>query len=455
MKKILLLAVVVLMFVGVKAQTTHSIIAGPMVGHVEFRTAIIWAQFKADVRQAYIVFAQKGLDLMKGEQANFELQGGSFNTGKALLAGLSPATTYQYGIYVDNKKQLLAKGEITTQALWQWRTDAPDFNFITGSCAYINEPVFDRPGKPYGGDSSIFEAMAKEKSSFMLWLGDNWYTREVDYYSEWGLNYRAAKDRSTKVLQPLLKAMPNYAIWDDHDYGPNDADKSYVLKESGRKTFANFWANPSYGHNNQGIYTKFTWNDIDVFMLDDRWWRSNDDMADSVDGKPNAEKQMFGKQQLDWLKNALLQSKSNGNITFRIIATGSQVLNPGSTADAFRKFSAEYYELMAFISSAKINGVVFLTGDRHHSEIIKVNNQGSYPLYDITASPLTAGTHKFGGIEQNNPFRVVGVDQLQNFARVSFSGKKRDRKMTVEFVGVKGEKLAEWSTSIKDLTAPK
>jgi len=439
----------------VLAQPKSVLVSGPMIGHVELRTATIWAQFEYTIKQANVLYNTKGSDVAKGNVVTFNLDKSEFNTGTAVLTGLMPGTTYQYAIYTDNKKTIIASGEVTTQDLWQWRKDAPDFSFIAGSCLYINEPVFDRPGKPYGGDSSIFETMAKEKSSFMLWLGDNWYTREVDYYSVWGLNYRAAKDRSTKVLQPFLKAMPHYAIWDDHDYGPNDVDKSYVLKENSRQTFKKFWANPSYGFNEQGIYSKFTWNDVDVFMLDDRWWRSNDEMPDSINGKPNEEKEMFGRQQLDWLKNALLQSKVNTNISFRIIATGSQVLNPASPYDAFRKFPKEYNELMQFISSQKINGVVFMTGDRHHSEIIKVDNPGSYPLHDITASPLTSGTHVFSGPEKNNPYRLVGVDKVQNYVRVSFSGKKRDRKMMVEFIGIKGERLGEWSTSIKDLTAPR
>ena len=48
---------------------------------------------------------------------------------------------------------------------------APEFSFLAGACSYFNEPIYDRPGKPYGSDSSIFETMAKEKAAFMLWLG--------------------------------------------------------------------------------------------------------------------------------------------------------------------------------------------------------------------------------------------------------------------------------------------
>jgi alkaline phosphatase D len=74
-----------------------------------------------------------------------------------------------------------------------------------------------------------------------------------------------------------------------------------------------------------------------------------------------------------------------------------------------------------------------------------VERPGAYPLYDITVSPLTSGTHKFFGPEANNPYRVFGLDEKQNYARFHFSGKKDERKLTVQFIGLKGEKLGTWS----------
>jgi alkaline phosphatase D len=182
-------------------------------------------------------------------------------------------------------------------------------------------------------------------------------------------------------------------------------------------------------------------------MTDDRWWRSDDEMKDSVDGFPNDEKKMLGEQQMEWLKNSLLYS----NATFKIIVAGSQVLNPLSPFERFGNFPAEYDELMNFIKDYKINGVLFLTGDRHHSEIIKLNRPGDYSLFDITVSPLTSATHPFSGVEKNNPFRVLGIDEKQNYAKFSFSGRRGDRKLTVIFFGIKGDKLGEWSISEKEL----
>ena len=438
-----------LFFSTISFAQKSEIVSGPMIGHTELRTAKIWVEFTEGIKDAQLIFSEKGKPWRKKAKTISNVNP-YFNVVHYELNDLQPGTSYEYELKYNTKT--LASGTVKTQELWQWRKPAPDFSFLAGSCSYFNETQFDRPGRPYGGDLSIFSTMSKEPASFMLWLGDNWYTREVDYYSEWGLHKRASTDRKLPLLQPLWSAMPHYAIWDDHDFGWNDGDKSYPFKEASRAAFNSYWLNPSSGMDNKAIYTKFTWNDVDVFMLDDRWYRSNDNMKDSINGMPNPDKEMFGKDQMDWLKNALLQSKTNASINFRIIATGSQMLNPRSPFDCFRRFPKEYNDFMKFLHDNEINGLVFMTGDRHHSEIIKLDRQGTYPLYDITASPLTSGTHEFSGPEKNNPFRVVGVDKVQNYARVSFTGTGAARKMKVEFVGVKGELIAEWSVTKDQLS---
>ena len=445
------LVLAMLWAVSGNTQTKSGLIAGPMLGQNDYRTIKIWMEPGPDITSMSIRYRQKGtttpfknklLPLAATAQMN------DFNPVQTEIGGLEPGTTYEYTILI-NGKQTYYSGEFSTRELWQWRKPAPDFSFLTGSCTYFNEPPYDRPGKPYGLDSSIFETMAKERAAFMLWLGDNWYTREVDYTAEWGLWYRASRDRSMPVLQPFLKAMPHYAIWDDHDYGPNDLGKSYHLKNVSREVFSKYWANPSYGNGREGIYTKVSYSDVDFFLLDDRTWRTEDDMPSTINGQPNPHKQMLGKEQLDWLKNALVASQAS----FKLIVVGSQVLNPVSPFDKLLDFPAEYNELTGFLAEQKISGVLFLTGDRHHSEIIKVNRVNNYPLYDITVSPLTSGTHVFGAAEKDNPYRVFGLDQKQNYGKISVTGSKGNRALRVEFIGLKGEALGNWSISEKDLKA--
>lgn len=434
-----MLSVCCLLGLALNAQQNPSLVAGPMLGNVEMRTAIIWLEVAPVVKNVVIRYWEKGRPQSAQTISYKGILHQAFNPLQLELTGLQMNTTYQYQLVLDGK--VVKKNypmEFTTKALWQWRQPAPDFDFLTGSCAYFNEPVYDRPGIPYGKDSSIFLAMAKTPASFMIWLGDNWYTREADFSSAYGLQYRASHDRSLPVLQPFLAAMPHYAIWDDHDYGPDESDKSYIFKAASRRIFQQYWANPSYGQEGRGIYSTLSYSDCDFFLLDDRYFRSNDHLPDSVNGRPNPEKQMYGPEQLEWLKNALVGSQA----TFKFIVTGSQVLNPVSRSDCLRHFPAEFDELVHFIENNKIGGVLFLTGDRHHSEVIRLERPGTYPLYDITASPLTAGVAKVTGNELHNPYRVAGtLVEAQNYARISITGPAGKRKLTVDFLGIHNKRL--------------
>jgi alkaline phosphatase D len=451
--KIFLSVILFLFFINALLAQQNKLISGPWAGDVQMRTAIIWAEVSADVKKVAVKYYDIKKPLQKSTVVYKGVLGSDFNPIKIPLNGLELNTVYKYSLLIDDKETTTTfDTKFTTQDLWQWRKPAPDFSFLAGSCNYVNDPAVDRPGKPYGGDSSIFETMAKTPAAFHVWMGDNWYTREVDFGSAWGLNYRASHDRSQKILQPFMASMPQYAIWDDHDYGPNDEGKSFILKEESRKIFKNYMLNPSYGEEEKGIYTKITYSDADIFLTDDRYFRSEDNMPDSVEGKVNMEKYFFGPTQMEWLKNSLQFSDAS----FKIIVVGSQVLNPKSIfSESMQRYSYEYNELLDFIKKQKINGVVFFTGDRHHSEVIKFVQDGFYPMYDVTVSPYTSGISKVSGIEKDNPYRVKNtLVEAQNFAKISIVGGKENRIMKIDFIGTKGEQLATWSVKSNELIAP-
>jgi alkaline phosphatase D len=436
------------LFLQAQTLKPDNIVSGPMLGQVELRTATIWLQVSPDVSSISLVY-WKEAEPTKYIQRNYDGSlGKEFNPVQIEIGGLDFNTSYRYQFILNGIKSE-ATGSFHTKDLWQWRKPAPDFSFLTGSCAYFNEPVYDRPGKPYGGDSVIFESMARDTAAFTLWLGDNWYTREADLLSGWGLWYRASRDRAQPVLKNLLRTMPQYAIWDDHDFGPDNSGTSYGLKDVSREIFMKYWCNPFYGEDHKGIYSQISYSDVDLFLTDDRYWRSADEFPDSVNGKPNSDKHFLGKKQLSWLEDALVQSLA----TFKIIVVGSQTLNPMSTDEGFYNYSYEFHQLMDFLSVNKMKGIIFLTGDRHHSEIIKRERPGDYDLYDITVSPFTSGVARVKGTEINNPARVAGsLVQERNYAKFSIEGGKNERMLRVEFHGVHGKSLYSWTISEKQLT---
>ncbi|MGB0839799.1 MAG: alkaline phosphatase D family protein, partial [Chitinophagales bacterium] len=242
---------------------------------------------------------------------------------------------------------------------------------------------------------------------------------------------------------------PHHAIWDDHDYGPNNSNTSYEMREVALESFKQYWGNKTYGEvGNSGTYGKFTHVDAEFFLLDGRYHRA----ANRMD-KDNPDKAYLGKRQMEWLKSGLLSSTS----TFKFVASGSQVLNPLNDHECFRTYEKEHTELLEFIKKHKIKGVVFLSGDRHHSVITKVEEEGFYPLYDITSSPLSSGAYKPRGKEAENPYFVKNtLYGSQNYLKVSISGERKARGMVIScYDAHSNEKQWEYAIEANDLQVPK
>ncbi len=416
--------------------------SGPMVGYSAMREVALWVQTKAPAKIKFIYWNVNAVNKKYSSREVLTKDAEAF-TVYIPIDDLEPGQKYNYELFINGKKITRPyELKFQTQELWQWRKDAPEFNFVTGSCLYVNEQQYDRPGKSYGSDFEILRSIYDKKPDFMLWLGDNLYLREVDYDSWSGILKRYTHDRALPELQSVLGSMHHYAIWDDHDFGPNDSDRGYALKEKTLETFKLFWANPSYGINGKpGITTMFQWGDVDFFLLDDRYYRT-------PNGRKTGDIEMFGDEQIQWLVDNLARSKA----PFKIIATGGQILNPieKDYLEIFNRFPKEKEKLLSLISDEKISGVLFLTGDRHHSELTKLEREGSYPLYDFTISSFTAGISP--GKDELNTMRVPGkISDEHNFALFNVSGKNKNRILTCTVYNVKGEALWDYSINENEL----
>lgn len=429
--------------VPLAAQDTTRLLAGPMLGYVEHREALIWILVTDKVREVAIRYYPQGRPEQARIQRHVVTAEGPYRPVKLVLPFLQMGTTYFYEVLLDNQLQTFRYPLLfQTKHIWEFRTEPPAFSFLTGSCMYINDPESDRPGKPYGRDVRILDSMARQGAQLMLWLGDNIYLREGDWTSRSGFVYRYMHTRKTPALQALLAAQPNLYIWDDHDFGPNDANGSFVLKETAFSVFRDFTGNPTYGEaNNPGIYTCYVFSDCEFFLLDGRYHRSAEDIDSMA-----ADKHYLGPQQMQWLKNGLLYSKAS----FKFIVSGTQVLDPFNRFESVRHYKREWNELLDFIVRYRIKGVIFLSGDRHYSDIIRWTPTGGYPLYDITSSALTSGSSQSAKSrpDSEHPYRVVPEGVVdQNYVKITVSGPRKDRIATVECKTVDG-RLA-WSYQIR------
>lgn len=429
------------------------VLAGPMPGYIEHRETVIWLQTQCARK---ITLEYWLMDSSTNHPTNlFKLEktatGCEATNHHFVLGNLNMGATYGYRIKLDNKEvQFSYPLKIKTKPLWEWRTNAPDFNFLVGSCLYVNDTAYDRPGNPYGQGTSILKYMNEKPSDFMLWLGDNTYTREADFGSKSGLAYRYQHTRADKNLQPFLASRNHYAIWDDHDYGSNDACKTYPLKNITRNLFMSYWANKTYGEQEQGIYSMFSFSDADFFLLDDRYFRDYQFLNDSL----FPDKTQLGKEQLNWLFNNLSYSRA----PFKFIALGGQFLNENTDKESYNFYRNERKLIIDFIVQHKIDGVIFLTGDRHHTELLKnssVEKDLGYALYDLTSSAISSRSSNLSkSAELNNPMRIPNTLVMENnFCNIAVSGTRGKRQLTFMCYDKTGKLLWQHTLNEQELRA--
>ncbi len=404
-----------------------------MIGHVSMRSVQLWIQTK-DVENVFVKYKATNSSQWSKTAPQSTSRESAF-TAHVALDNLEPGTDYEV-IFVVGGEDMSEALDVRTQLLWDYRMDPPPFSFVTGSCAYINEPQYDRPGKPYGGGYEIFESMAADDPDMMLWLGDNIYLREVDFQSYSGFVHRYSHARQTPEMASLLKECPNYAIWDDHDFGPNDSDGSWIHADWSRKAFKTFWSNPSYGlpESPRCISTAFRFVDMEFFLLDNRTYRVNHQNKTSSP-------QVLGQTQVDWLIQALRDSRA----PFKFVCIGGQVLNDAAVYENVSQFPSEREEILNRLAEEDIQGVVFLSGDRHTTELSELVLPNGRKVFDLTVSPLTSGPGH--AREEGNSLRVEGtyVEQ-RNYARLSFDGPRKERNCTIEVKDTFGKTL--WTRTL-------
>jgi alkaline phosphatase D len=187
-------------------------------------------------------------------------------------------------------------------------------------------------------------------------------------------------------LAELIRHTPLYSTWDDHDYGLDGSDGTLPDKEFSRKAFTTYRANPGFGENEAGIYSRFRKGPVEVFLLDTRWFSGTE--PSPVDTNRTT---LLGKKQYYWLLRALL----NSNAEFKILASGmiwNDAVRPNKP-DYWGKYSYERDSLFAFIGRNNISGVVLVGGDIHRSRLVMHQSEelAGYQIPELISSPLHEG----------------------------------------------------------------
>ena len=433
MKQVLIVFLIVLSSLSSYAQKAK-LYAGPLVGSVTKNSARVWIGYSGKGKNAVILGDTSTKKIYYPTDYSYLA-----SNGKVALTfdftGLQPNHVYNILVSIEGWKS-------QERASFRTLADTPvrDFSFALGSCALMNTD-WTRPALP-GGKTRIFNSIRKTHNEFMLWLGDNiYYMHPREYNTVTGMFERNMKVRSSfKRFKVFLMSMPHYAIWDDHDFGPNDSNDQWPVKDSSMMVFKSFWPN-TYPEQKDfyGNYFSFRYYDAEFFMMDDRYYR--DPPGDSA-------AHFLGETQMVWLKNKLLMSDA----TFKFIAIGTQVLNENKFGETYHQYPKEQNDLFEFIAKNNIKGVIFLTGDKHYSEMCRKEVMG-YPIIDFTSSPLTSPPlprRLLGAL--HNPTRIAGTDYgRHSYGRITLTGPVGDRKCLMQIYSIRGKKERELTLSQNEL----
>ncbi len=417
------------------ANLKPTLISGPVIGSVTDHSAKIWYAYsgKCDVIVALFDAVHKevkfpsSLDFIKNKKDVIAMT--------LSFGDLRPNT--KYIITITFNKQLMSdKYMLTTMS----KEPIKDFSFIAGSCFLEMPNAFGRMFLP-GAHKRIFEPMSKDSTAdFNLWLGDNTYLL-FGQWNSFDKNFKRqlATRTKNKLYAKYLMSRPNYAIWDDHDFGPNDCDGQFALKDTSLNIFKHFWPNEQFGlPETKGIFSSFSKYDCDFFLLDDRYYRSSEEDTNG---------HLLGDEQMQWLKISLLNSKA----TFKFIITGSQVLNQQTEKECWiSDFPKDTKDFLDFIKNNQLNGIIFLTGDRHLTRVVKDETITNYPIYDFTISPVLSILSKETDIEKNNPQVIAKtlVEGKRNFAKIEITGSLGHRICTIHDIDEYG--IEQWQISLKE-----
>jgi alkaline phosphatase D len=272
----------------------------------------------------------------------------------------------------------------------------------------------------------IWQTILSEKPDFHIFGGDNVYASD----QPWSLKQLqeayelAAKHES---MMQLMHSVPYMAMWDDHDYGMNDAGVEFSGKQQSKQTLLDFFKYPATHatRSREGLYDSQIigagYQRIQIILLDTRWHRSPlaRPLIPGLPGQeryipdPSPEKTMLGSAQWQWLEAQLKQPAQ-----IRLIFSGVQILAEGHGWERWGNFPLEKKRLLDLIAATKAQGVVLLSGDRHIGALYRETNPGAYPLWEMTSSGLThawsgaseAGPNRLGDLIKVNHYGIVQID---------------------------------------------
>ena len=391
----------------IATEITH----GPFVGHVTASTATLWARL---AQPGPVVLVAKPVG--KGEAASVAMvvDADTDQCAHWVLRGLQPGTRYEYQIKAGGKACLAGRAfHFHTEP----NVQRGEVRLAFASCAREDE-----------GSGRVWRRMLHQDPHAVVLLGDTPYIDSTQLAAQ---RTRYRQFAAVPSFRQLCTDRRLYATWDDHDFGRNDTDGNLPGKSNARRAFGEYRANASAGNGQHGIYSRFRLGDVEVFLLDTRYFAGTEPSPFDPD-----KRSLLGAAQWKWLGRGLRESTAQ----FKILACGmiwNGAVRPGKR-DHWGSYPHERDALFRFLGREKIAGVVLVGGDVHRSRVVRHDTRitAGYPVTELITSPVHGGV--IGNADAPHPGLVADFGQPHTFLLIRASGGLAYRALQVEFIGQDG-----------------
>lgn len=270
--------------------------------------------------------------------------------------------------------------------------------------------------------NKLWDDVLAQKPSVWIWGGDNVYA-DTENMEKMAEAYQTQKQDS--LYLKLSRQATIMGIWDDHDYGKNDAGVEWQMKNQAKQLLYNFLDIPTNSplRKRAGTYQSYTMEGlggkVKFILLDTRYFRDSLEKSPikgrRYDPTKDTTKTLLGNAQWEWLEKELNHSDAD----FNVLVTSIQFLSRQHGFETWGNFPHETERMEKLIAKSGAKGVFFVSGDRHIAEWSRKEIDAlSYPLVDFTSSGLTHVYEAFKGEE--NEYRVGKVTNKVNFGLLRF-----------------------------------
>ncbi|MBX3039214.1 MAG: alkaline phosphatase family protein [Bdellovibrionaceae bacterium] len=300
----------------------------------------------------------------------------------------------------------------------------------------------------------MWARLREQKPDFVVLNGDVVYVDSFDFVERGRANEQDIWQRYIDSFQRIPyyhfdRLIPTLATWDDHDYGTNDGDRTFLTKDASRRVFRAFFGSPEIKGVTQtgpgGTYSVFSGFGQKFYLLDNRSSRQpNKDNGTEAFGH-------WGELQHQWLVSSLASSDAAPSW----LINGDQFFNgkPLTFKESFEgSHPAHFRRLLEDLKKIKVP-VVFASGDIHFSEIMKIPQKRGpgYDTYEITSSAM----HSYAGEGWDNPLRVAGT-KVSEFNFLLIQSRVRDGAIvaTTRALGIDPGEYFKVNFEVKKATEP-